>query len=137
MSTVHVLATTLEATSAALAAAVPLARGSHSRLMVVVTQVVPYTIPLERPVDSPEPAVRRYRDLVRELNREADVVAQIRVCLCRRPDDVVTRLLPAHATVVVGGETGGLLPSRTVRLVRHITRLGHHVIFVPLHGGVD
>ena len=125
---IHVLATTFEGTRAALETAIPLARGSGSRLIVIVTKVVPYVIALDQPVDSTEFVMRRYRDLVTDLDGEA----QFRLCMCRGPDDVLTHLLPPRAIVVLGGATGGLFPSQEAKLVRRMSKLGHHVIFVPV-----
>ena len=109
-------------------AAIPLAKGAHARLVVVVTKIMPYALALDDQSDSTEFTMRRYVDLVSDLDGEA----QFRLCVCRRPDDVVTRLLPRAATVVVGGPAGGLLPSQEVKLVRRMTELGHHVVFVPM-----
>ena len=91
--TIHVLATTPGATRAAIAAAVPLARGAGARLLVLVPQALPPAIDLEGRLDSTEVVVGAYRDLVTELGGEGAV----RLCLCSRPDDL-SRLLPDHAT---------------------------------------
>ncbi|HTK29253.1 MAG TPA: outer membrane beta-barrel protein [Vicinamibacterales bacterium] len=122
---VHVVATTPEGTRSALRMAVPLARGANARLLVLVPQVVPYVVDGDRPLESADVAVRRLRDMVEALDAEA----AIRVCLCRRFEDV-SRLLPSGATVVVGGEAARWLPSEVQRLVRCISKLGHDVMFV-------
>jgi len=126
--TVYVIATSFEGTRAALVAAIPLARGSRARLMLLVPQVVPYPLPVDGPVDSTTFAAERYRDLVHALGGEA----QLRVCLCRHADDVVWRMLPVRSTVVVGGPAGRWRASREERLARRLTHLGHHVIFAPI-----
>jgi hypothetical protein len=123
-SVVHVIATSIEGTRAALAAGVPLARGSRARLVLLVPQIVPYPLPIDSPVDATAFTERRYQSLVREANGEGD----IRVCLCRTPDDIV-KSLPREATVVVGGRTGGLWPSREERLSRRLARCGHRAVF--------
>lgn len=127
-ATIHVLATTLDGTRAALEAAVPLARGSRAKLMLLVPQVVPYPVPVDAPVDSTEFAAERYRKLVRDVNGEAEV----RLCLCRHADDVIRRMLPQHATVVVGGAAGTWRATREERLTRRLTHLGLHVVFAPV-----
>ncbi len=127
-STVFVIATTFEGTRAALLTAIPLAKGSCARLVVLAPQVVPYPLPVDRPVDSTSFALERYRDLIQELDGQA----QVRVCLCRHADDVVWRMLPARSTVVVGGPAGTWRASREERLARRLTHLGHHVIFAPI-----
>src|ERR1019366_4823418 len=83
---VYALAAGVEGTRAALAAAIPLARGSRARLVLLVPQVVPYPLPVDGPVDSTAFAAERYRDLVDELH---DGEAEVRICLCRHADDVI------------------------------------------------
>ncbi|MGH9885412.1 MAG: hypothetical protein ACREBE_07775, partial [bacterium] len=124
---VHVLATSIEGARAALEAAIPLAKGSQSRLIVIVTKLVPFASPSEGPADANDFTMRQYRELVNDLDGEA----QLRLCLCRSPQDVVTRLLPRRATVVVGGSSGSIVPSPEIRLMRFLAKLGHHVVFAP------
>ena len=122
---VFVVATTVAGTRAALTAGVPLARGSRARLVVLVPQIVPYPLAVDGPADSTVFAERRYRDLVHELDGEAEV----KVCLCRTLQDVL-HSIPLPSTVVVGGPSGVVLPSREERLAHQLTRLGHHTVFV-------
>ena len=63
--TVCVLATTFDGARAALTTAVPLARGSQARLVVLVPQIVPYPMAVDRPTDATALTDRRYRELVR------------------------------------------------------------------------
>jgi hypothetical protein len=125
---IHVLATTFEATRAALSAAVPLAKGLARGLVVIVPKVVSYALPLDEPVDSTEFMVSRYRDLIADFDGDA----QVRLCVCRRVADIVRQLLPAGTTIVIGGRARRWLPSEEMRLVRRLTELGHHVVFVPM-----
>jgi len=83
--TVFVIATGFEGTRAALSAAVPLARGSHARLVLLARQVVPHPLGVDAPVDSTEFIAERYRDLIHELDAEA----QVRICRCRYAADVI------------------------------------------------
>ena len=123
--TIHVLATTPGATRAAIAAAVPLARGAGARLLVLVPHAFPSPIDLAQRRDSTDRVVGAYRDLVTELGGDGAV----RLCLCSRPEDV-SRLLPEHATIVVGGMPPRWLPTSETRLARRMAALGHHVIMV-------
>lgn len=86
----HVLATSIEGARAALETAIPLAKGSDSRLIVIVTQAVPNASTFEGSANANDFTMRQYRELVNDLDGEA----QLRLCLCRSPQDVVTRLLP-------------------------------------------
>ena len=126
--TVYVMATTFKGTRAALDTAIPLARGSRARLMIVVPQIVPYPLPIDAPAEPTPFAAERYRSLLHQLHAEAEV----RVCLCRHQDDVILQMLPSHATVVVGGPAGTWHASREERLARRLTHLGHHVVFAPI-----
>ena len=122
----YVVATHMADSRAALALAIPLAQGSRARVIVLIPFIVPYPLPVDRPADSTAFVTRRYREVIHELNGEAD----IRVCLCRRIEDVVVQL-PAASTVVVGGRPGRWLPSRAERLARALNRHGHHAAFAP------
>jgi hypothetical protein len=124
-STVKVLATTVDGTRAALASAIPLAAGSHARLVVAVPRIVPYPIAIDGPVDTASVLARRIEDMVRELGGSA----RVDVCLCRRLDDVVAHL-GTDGTIVVGGRPGHWLMSAEERLARRLCRLGRHVVFV-------
>ena len=119
-----VVATTVDGTRAALTVGVPLARGSRARLVVLVPQIVPYPLAVDGPADATAFTERRYCDLVHEVDGEAE----IKVCLCRTPNDV-RHAIPPVSTVVVGGPIGAVLPSREERLARHLTHLGHHTVF--------
>ena len=127
---VFVVATTIDGTRAALTAGVPLARGSRARLVVLVPQIVPYPLAVDGPAEATVFNERRHRDLV----READGDAEIRVCLCRTPNDVL-HAIPPKSTVVVGGPSGAVLPSREERLSRQLTRMGHHTVFAAAARG--
>ena len=123
-ATVYVMATSVDSMRVALTTGVPLARGSGARLVVLVPQIVPYPLPVDAPTDVTAFTERRYRELVHDARGEAEV----RVCLCRTPRDVL-RLLPIASTVVVGGRVGPAWPSHEERLSRDLIRLGHHAVF--------
>ena len=126
--TIYVLATEFKGTRTALEAAIPLARGSRARLIVLIPQIVPYPLPIDAPAEPTPFAAERYRKLLHELHAEAEV----RVCLCRHRDDVILQLLPSHATVVVGGPAGTWRATCEERLARRLTHLGHRVVFAPV-----
>src|SRR5262245_37989597 len=124
--TIHVIATTFEGTRAALRAAVPLAKGSRAKLVVIVPRIVPYPADLQSSADSTPFNARRYRDVIEELGGDA----RIEVCMCRSMQDIVARALPADTQVVVGGATGRWLTSPEERFTDRLTRAGRRVIFV-------
>jgi hypothetical protein len=124
--TLYVIATRFEGAGPALATAIPLARGLRARLVLLVPQIVPYPLPVDGPAGATAFVERRYSDLVHEMEGEA----AIRILLCRTVSDVLP-LIPPAATIVVGGESGSVLPSREERLRRRLMHLGHRVIFTP------
>jgi hypothetical protein len=124
--TLYVIATRFEGTRPALETAIPLARGSRARLVLLVPQIVPYPLPVDGPAEATAFVERRYCDLVHEMDGEA----AIKILLCRTLNDVLA-VIPRAATVVVGGASGSVLPSREERLTRCLTHLGHRVIFTP------
>src|SRR5207237_5654213 len=104
---VHVIATTFDGTRAAVAAAIPLAKGSGARLVVLVPRVVSYATELESPIDGTVFFAKRYEAIVHELGGAADV----QICLCRTVDDVIATVARARSRVVVGGPAGRWLTS--------------------------
>src|SRR5262245_48787210 len=104
---VHVIATTLEGTRAALGEAVPLAKGAGARLVVLVPQIASPENGSERDEESVAPFVKRYRAIVRRLNADADVL----MCPCRSLDDLVAKICAEDSHVVVGGPVGRWLTS--------------------------
>jgi hypothetical protein len=127
--TVYVLAVDSACTRAALTAAIPLSKGMRASLVVLVPQVVPYPLPVDQPPEATEFIHRRFRSLVQELEGDAEIV----VHLCRTPNDVV-HAIPLDSTVVVGGRSGYVWPTREERLSRLLVRLGHHVVFAASRG---
>jgi hypothetical protein len=126
--TIYVIAIHFNGTRAAVEAAIPLARGSRARLIVLVPQIVPYALPLDEPAGPVSFAAERYRNLLHELHGEA----QVRLCRCRHADDVIRQMLPLQAMVVVGGPAGTWRASREERLARRLAHLGHRVVFAPI-----
>jgi hypothetical protein len=111
-----------------LKAAVALAKGSGSRILMLVPQIVPYPLPLDAPAEPASFTAERYRTLLHQMRAEGEV----RICLCRHADDILFQQLPSHATVVVGGAAGNWRASCEERLMRRLTRFGHRVMFAPI-----
>jgi len=122
---IHVIATTFDGTRAAVVAAIPLARGSGARLVLLVPRVVSYATDLENPGEASAVFTERYERLVRELGGAADV----QMCLCRTIDDLIAKLAAARSCVVVGGPVGRWLTSPEERFAGRLTRAGCSVVF--------
>src|SRR5262245_17312260 len=125
-SVIHVVATTFDGTRAALTAAVPLAKGSRARLVVVVPRITSYAADPRDASDAGAFFARRYKAIVEELGGEA----QIRVCVCRSIDDIVTVLKALDSQIVIGGPAGRWLTSPEERFANRLSRLGRRVVFV-------
>lgn len=124
-STVHVVATTVDGTRAALRVAVPLAKGWGAKLVVLVPRIVPYAIDLETPCPSTAFLAKRYENLVLQLGG----AATIDVCLCRCIDDLAMKVASATSTVVVGGPLGRWMTSPEERFANRLSRHGRPVVF--------
>jgi hypothetical protein len=120
----QVVATTDEGTRRALAEATRLANGSGTRVLLLVPQVVPFF----RSGGDPTEAVRitnRYRALATDLG--ANVL--VRLCVCRRLDDVFRWMLGPRACVVIGGRRRWWWPTPAERMAVRLKRRGHDVVF--------
>jgi len=123
--TIHVIATTFEGTRAALAAAVPLAKGSASKLVLIVPCIVPYAVELDAPCEPATFLVKHYTTMIERLGGNATV----EICLCRRLRDVVMKVAATRSTVVVGGPVGRWLTSPEERFANRLTHSGLSVVF--------
>jgi hypothetical protein len=130
-SPVHLVATTLDGTRAALVAAGAIARGSGAPAVMLVPWVVPYAESLDHPTDSVAFGVKNFRKLAEELG----IDVAVHVCLCRSSDDAIASLVPRDAVVVIGGRGRLWWPTREQRLAARLSRSGHRVVFVAeAHG---
>jgi hypothetical protein len=120
----QVVATTDEGTRRALDEATRLANGSRVRVLLLV----PHVVPVFRSAGNPTEAVRitnRYRALAADLG--ANVL--VRLCVCRRLDDVFRWMLGPRACVVIGGRHRWWWPTHAERIAFRLKRRGHEVVF--------
>jgi hypothetical protein len=120
----HLVFTGLATARAALAAATGYARGLGAQITILVTQVVPYPLPLEEP---PVDLRLLERDL-RALAADPPVETTIQIYLCRDRWETIRNALPRESTVIVGGRKCWWRPSTEQRLARLLRRDGHRVI---------
>jgi hypothetical protein len=129
--TLSVVATTLEGTEAALAAAKHVAqeRGAHVSLLVPR-------------VDSPAPTPERFTDTTNWLVSRYEQVARdvgqpvrVRVCACRNVAEAAALLSPANGTLFVGGPERWWWPTAEERLAAELRRAGRDVVFVGCNRG--
>lgn len=121
---VTVLFTSVEGTMAALRTAGTLANKLGGRITIVVPEVVPYHLPLDKPAVIHDWNEKRFRAMAAE-NR---VETSVRFYLCRDEDEILAKELGPHSLVVLGGEKHWW-PTREGLLARRLRSLGHEVIF--------
>jgi hypothetical protein len=95
-----------------------------ARISIVAAHVVPYPLPLlDPPVD---PAFLEQRLLSLALGSGADATVQI--YLCRDRAETLDRILPAGATVVIGGRRHWWRTAEQ-RLARALAHHGRNIFF--------
>lgn len=121
---VHVIFTNAESTRTALRAAGKLARDLGARVTVLVAQVVPYPLPLERP----PVAIQFTEQALLRMVSEEEVETAIEVRLCRDSEETIREAL-APESVVVMSRRRRWWPIREWMLAWRLRRDGHHVIY--------
>ncbi len=121
---IAVVFTSVESTLAALKEAGNLANRLGARIMLVVPQVVPYPLPLDRPPVQVEFSERRFRVMA----REGPVNTRVQIYLCRDRLAALKSALKPGSIVVLGGAKK-LWPTKNEILARQLRRAGHEVIF--------
>ena len=122
---IHVLFTNPADTRVALTLAVDMAAKLESEIALIVTQLVPFPLPLEDPPVPLEFASEQIRRLAESVRGGTDL--QGCIYLCRNPIETLIRELPEHSLVVIGTRPRRLF-SKAKRLARALRRSGHEVI---------
>jgi hypothetical protein len=120
---VTVLFTSVEGTMAALRSAGALASKLGGRITIVVPEVVPYHLPINKPPVLHDWNEKRFRVLA----AESSVETSVRFYLCRDEDEMLARRLKPHSLVVLGAKKHWW-PTRESRLAKRLRGLGHEVI---------
>lgn len=119
-----VIFTDVPGTLVAIKKGTELASDLHSRIRVVMPQVIRYPLPLTCPPVSREFNERRLRTVC--CGHALDV--RIEICLCRDQSDVFRFVLNPQSIVLLGGKKHWW-PTREKALSRLLRRMGHQVIF--------
>src|ERR1700690_2587746 len=122
---VTVLFTKVAATLRALKMAAELAHNLNGRIRLLVPQIVPYPLPLERPAVSAEFNRRR----IQTLASQRSIDTRVELWLCRDRYDALSRALEPEALVVIGVRRSWW-PAAEKALARKLRRKGHEVILV-------
>ncbi len=121
---IAIVFTSFKETAAALKRTEGLARSLRARTELIVTQVVPYPLPLVRP---PVP-LRFYRRRLGALAEKNAMGMSVRMFLCRDPLATLTSVLKPHSLVIIGGRKRWWA-LREKWLARALRRAGFSVIF--------
>jgi hypothetical protein len=119
-----VLHTTVAETLEALKTAAQLASGLSARIRLLVLEVVPYPLPLDRP-NVPLPFTKRR---FRTLAANSSVETTIDIHLVRDPDKAIESVLEPHSVVVMGAHRSWW-PNAHARVAKRLERLGHQVVW--------
>ena len=121
----YVVFTTLEGTKAALQVANGLARDLAAKVTLVVLQIVPYPLPLDRPPVHSKVAEKPLSELA--SGQGADI--SVSVYLCRDREETLRQKLPADSVVLIGTRRRWLDFAERA-LAGRLRHDGHHVIVV-------
>jgi hypothetical protein len=121
---VVVASSCIEETPAVLKRAMELAGHLGVRITILVPQVVPYPLPLNRPPVSLDWLRRRFaaiiRDQTRDQTRDQAIETRVVIGLCRDRELFLERALQPESTIVM----------RKSRLARRLSSLGHNVLIL-------
>jgi len=124
---IFVLFTDIRRTLAALCSAGMLAMGLNARIELIVPQIVPYPLPIDRPPVAPSVSTKTYKTIVEQSGIETSIC----VYLCReRRGALAAALIPG--SIVVIGARRRWWPTREYRLGRWLRANGHRVIYVDI-----
>jgi hypothetical protein len=119
-----VLHTTVTETLQALKAAAHLAHGLSARIRLLVLEVVPYPLPIDRPTVGLPFTHRRFRTLA----ENASVETTVDIHLVRDRKKVIESILEPHSVVVMGADHAWW-PTANSRLAKRLERAGHQVVW--------
>ncbi len=120
---VCVIFTSVEGTMAALRTAGTLASRLGARITLVVPEVVPYRLPLNKPPVLHDWNEKRFRVLA----AGCPVDTSVRFYQCRDRDETLERVMKPHSLIVIGGKNHWW-PTSDRRLAARLRRKGHEVI---------
>jgi hypothetical protein len=123
---IHVLYTNPGDTREALNTAVEMACELESEIALIVTQIVPFPLPLDNPpvpLDFATEQIRRLADSASSARTDL----QGFIYFCRNPIETLLRELPARSLIVIGVRPRWPF-GKSKRLARALRRHGHEVI---------
>jgi hypothetical protein len=126
--TVHVLATSPEATRSALLSAKRLSAGVDAQIKLLLPRVQSIVAPFDPSTSERAALVEAYRRLAASLDLDPIIL----FCVCYRIEDVVHQMIGRSAPIIIGARLRAWWPSRERRLVNRLSADGYTVVVVPL-----
>lgn len=120
---IAVVFTSAASTVRALRAAATLARGLNAHVSLIVPQVVPYPLPLEKPPVPLDFTVRRLLEIAGATSTQTT----IRLYLCRQRAETVIAALKPRSIVFIGARKR-LWRTKEQTLAHRLRRTGHTVV---------
>jgi hypothetical protein len=121
-----VVFTTRAGTHAALQRGRALSRELHADVTLLVAQIVPFPLPLDRPPVAETITEKVWSEFAGHLDSEISV----RVFLCRDRAEMLREQLAAGSIVLIGTRQRSWLPAAERSLAKRLERDGHQVILV-------
>ena len=125
---VHVLATTKDGTTSALATAKRLIAGLNAQVVLLVPRLTHVGTPFDPSGDERARLIDEYRTLAADVGVHVNAL----FCVCQRYDDVAHEMLGPSSLLIVGGRKRMLWPTREERLVRRLCAEGYSVVFAQV-----
>jgi hypothetical protein len=123
---VIVIFTSDKGTQAALKAAVQMARAGGKGMLLVVPEMVSFSLAYESPPIAVDHLVQRLLPSITALG----VSTRVQVVLCNDEMGALKRMLKSPSLIFLGGSSRKWWPTEEHRLARSLRRQGHEVIFV-------
>ncbi len=121
-----VLFTTVPGTLSAFREAARWAHQLGACIRVLVAQVVPYPLPIDKPRVDPEFRLRRFRAFC----EQSPVETRIEIRLCREARQCIQDALLPHSLIVIGNRRSRWPWTYEKQLGRNLQKVGHQVILV-------
>jgi hypothetical protein len=122
---VTVISTSINGITKALEKAGELAKPIAAKIVVAAVQVVPYSLPLDRPPIPLDFVVGRCEAIASRIPE----IVSVSVYLCRGLDEAFKQIIKPDGVVVMGIRKSWW-PTPEERWARQLQRAGHDVIFV-------
>ena len=122
---IAVIYTSIDFTLSALRKAGALADSLHACITLIVPQIVPYPLPINRPPVRLDFTERYFRILA----DKGPVETTVRVYLCRDRLKMLLTVLKPNSLVLIGGKDHWW-PTKEKRLAGQLRQSGHQVVFV-------